>query len=100
MQTLIYGMLGFKNVLFLNFLRKKKKKKITWSIHIPSLLHFSTIFFRIKFLVSGYSVIISFITSKNIFVLSIFIFLLTSALVVTLKSLGVLMLLVMSLLIK
>ena len=99
MQTLIYGMLGFKNVLFLNFLRKKKKKKITWSIHIPSLLHFSTIFFRIKFLVSGYSVII-FITSKNIFVLSIFIFLLTSALVVTLKSLGVFMLLVMSLLIK
>ena len=74
---------------------------MTLSIDILSLLQFSLSFYCIYSLVFEFLKILSSVTSKSIFVLSVSIFLLlTSALVVTSKSLSAFILLITSLLIK
>ena len=81
--------------------KKKKKKEITrLPIDILSQSQFSFSFCYINLLVSGYSMIISFITSKSIFVLSFSSILLTSPLNINLRFLSVFMRLIISPLIK
>ena len=87
--------------LLLDLPKKKKKKEITrLPIDILSQSQFSFNFCYINLLVSGYSMIISFITSKSIFVLSFSSILLTSPLNINLRFLSVFMRLIISPLIK